>query len=130
VRATGGGAFKFAELFRERLGVVIKKEDEISCLVQGCNFLLRAIRNEAFEFCNGEYAFKHTTGALGITDLCSAEPAVAACVRAAPLYRCPAQRLRATCCPSLQCSPGCGCAAERLVHVLIGKRCQGVRTAV
>ena len=34
VRATGGGAFKFTDLFRERLGVVLKKEDEIACLVQ------------------------------------------------------------------------------------------------
>lgn len=34
VRATGGGAFKFSDLFRERLGVVLKKEDEIACLVQ------------------------------------------------------------------------------------------------
>ena len=34
MRATGGGAFKFADLFRERLGVVLKKEDEIACLVQ------------------------------------------------------------------------------------------------
>jgi pantothenate kinase len=36
VRATGGGAFKFADLFREKLGVVLKKEDEIACLVQVC----------------------------------------------------------------------------------------------
>jgi hypothetical protein len=63
VRATGGGAFKFAELFKERLGVMLKKEDEISCLVDGCSFLLKAIRNEAFEFQDGEYSFKsNTTG--------------------------------------------------------------------
>jgi hypothetical protein len=31
--------------------------------VQGTNFLLKAIRNEAFEFHNGEYAFKSSPGA-------------------------------------------------------------------
>ena len=58
VRATGGGAFKYAELFWERLGVVLCKEDEMACLVDGCSFLLKAIRREAFEFQGGEYAFK------------------------------------------------------------------------
>lgn len=58
VRATGGGAFKYADLFRERLGVVLCKEDEMACLVDGCSFLLKAIRREAFEFQGGEYAFK------------------------------------------------------------------------
>lgn len=64
VRATGGGAFKYADLFRERLGVVLRKEDEMACLVDGCSFLLKAIRREAFEFNAGEYAFKSAaTGA-------------------------------------------------------------------
>lgn len=64
VRATGGGAFKYADLFRERLGVVLCKEDEMACLVDGCSFLLKAIRREAFEFNAGEYAFKSAaTGA-------------------------------------------------------------------
>lgn len=40
-KATGGGAFKFADLFRERLGVSIEKEDEMDCLVAGANFLLK-----------------------------------------------------------------------------------------
>ena len=31
--------------------------------MQGTNFLLRAIRNEAFEFNGGEYAFKQSPGA-------------------------------------------------------------------
>ena len=30
VKATGGGAFKFAQLFAERLGVALSKEDEVS----------------------------------------------------------------------------------------------------
>lgn len=40
-KATGGGAFKFADLFRKRLGVSIEKEDEMDCLVAGANFLLK-----------------------------------------------------------------------------------------
>ncbi|KAI3761367.1 hypothetical protein L1987_51781 [Smallanthus sonchifolius] len=48
IKATGGGAYKFADLFKEKLGVVIEKEDEMDCLVAGANFLLKAIRHEAF----------------------------------------------------------------------------------
>lgn len=40
-KATGGGAYKFADLFRERLGVSLDKEDEMDCLVAGANFLLK-----------------------------------------------------------------------------------------
>jgi type II pantothenate kinase len=62
-RATGGGAYKFGDLFKERLGVTLKKEDEISCLVAGCNFLLRAIWHEAFEFRDNECHFmSHFSG--------------------------------------------------------------------
>jgi hypothetical protein len=56
-RATGGGAYKFADLFKEKLGVTLKKEDEVDCLVGGCNFLLKAIWHEAFEFHNSECHF-------------------------------------------------------------------------
>ncbi|KAI3785775.1 hypothetical protein L1987_44900 [Smallanthus sonchifolius] len=31
IKATGGGAYKFADLFKEKLGVVIDKEDEMNC---------------------------------------------------------------------------------------------------
>jgi len=54
IRATGGGSFKFAELFEERLGVVLERVDEMQCLVSGCNFLLRAIYHEAFSFEKGD----------------------------------------------------------------------------
>lgn len=40
-KATGGGAFKYADVFRERLGVSLEKEDEMGCLVAGANFLLK-----------------------------------------------------------------------------------------
>lgn len=41
MKATGGGAFKFADLFKEKLGIVLDKEEEMSCLVAGANFLLK-----------------------------------------------------------------------------------------
>lgn len=40
-KATGGGAYKYADVFKERLGVSIDKEDEMNCLVSGANFLLK-----------------------------------------------------------------------------------------
>lgn len=58
VRATGGGAFKYADLFRERLGIILEREDEMACMVSGCNFLLQAVRNEAFQYENGQLSFK------------------------------------------------------------------------
>lgn len=40
-KATGGGAYKYADLFKERLGISLKKEDEMDCLVAGADFLLK-----------------------------------------------------------------------------------------
>ncbi|GAB4845691.1 Pantothenate kinase 2, mitochondrial [Ancistrocladus abbreviatus] len=57
VKATGGGAYKFADLFKERLGVSLDKEDEMDCLVAGANFLLKAIRHEAFTHMEGQKEF-------------------------------------------------------------------------
>ncbi|KAI7754072.1 hypothetical protein M8C21_009587 [Ambrosia artemisiifolia] len=58
IKATGGGAYKFADLFKEKLGVVIDKEDEMNCLVAGANFLLKvAIRHEAFTHKEGHKEF-------------------------------------------------------------------------
>lgn len=53
VKATGGGAFKFADLFKEKLGIILDKEDEMSCLVAGANFLLKAVNHEAFTYMDG-----------------------------------------------------------------------------
>ncbi|CAL5374912.1 unnamed protein product [Camellia sinensis] len=44
-------------LFKERLGVSIDKEDEMNCLVAGANFLLKAIRHEAFTHKEGQKEF-------------------------------------------------------------------------
>ncbi|CAM6128447.1 unnamed protein product [Calypogeia fissa] len=57
IKATGGGAFKYADVFKERLGVTFDKEDEMDCLVSGANFLLRAIRYEAFTHMDGNKEF-------------------------------------------------------------------------
>ncbi|KAE8663935.1 Pantothenate kinase 2 [Hibiscus syriacus] len=57
IKATGGGAYKFSDLFKERLGVSIEKEDEMDCLVSGANFLLKAIRHEAFTHMEGQKEF-------------------------------------------------------------------------
>ncbi|KAL9275545.1 Pantothenate kinase 2-like protein [Drosera capensis] len=57
VKATGGGAYKFADLFKEKLGVSLDKEDEMDCLVAGANFLLKAIRHEAFTHMEGVKEF-------------------------------------------------------------------------
>lgn len=42
-KATGGGAYKYADVFKERLGVSLEKEDEMDCLVAGANFLLKVL---------------------------------------------------------------------------------------
>ena len=60
VISTGGGAFKYADLFKSRLGVVLEREDEMLCLVNGCNFLLKAIRHEAFTYENQATSFVPT----------------------------------------------------------------------
>ncbi|KAJ3130375.1 hypothetical protein HK098_002604 [Nowakowskiella sp. JEL0407] len=50
IRATGGGAHKFYDLFKERLGITIHKEDEMECLITGLNFLVRQIPYEVFTY--------------------------------------------------------------------------------
>eukprot|EP00842_Homolaphlyctis_polyrhiza_P000743 jgi/Hompol1/166/HPOL_001282-RA len=50
IEATGGGAHKFYDLIRTRLGVQIQKEDEMECLITGLNFLVRQIAYEVFTY--------------------------------------------------------------------------------
>ncbi|GKV22897.1 hypothetical protein SLEP1_g32711 [Rubroshorea leprosula] len=57
VKATGGGAYKFADLFNEELGISLDKEDEMDCLVSGANFLLKAVQQEAFTYLHGHKEF-------------------------------------------------------------------------
>lgn len=39
IMATGGGAHKFYELFREQLRVDVRREDEMECLIEGLKFI-------------------------------------------------------------------------------------------
>jgi len=48
VRATGGGALKYAGDFEAALGLKLQHADEMECLVRGANFLLRALGDESF----------------------------------------------------------------------------------
>ncbi|XP_020241723.1 pantothenate kinase 1-like isoform X1 [Asparagus officinalis] len=48
MKATGGGAFKFADVFKEKLGVSLDKLDEMDSVVAGANFLLKKIPGESF----------------------------------------------------------------------------------
>ncbi|CAD5113104.1 DgyrCDS2294 [Dimorphilus gyrociliatus] len=54
VKVTGGGAFKFSAMVSEKLRVKIEKEDEMECLIKGCNFLLRNIEDEVFLYQKNE----------------------------------------------------------------------------
>ncbi|ANM58053.1 Type II pantothenate kinase [Arabidopsis suecica] len=56
-KATGGGAFKFADLFKEKLGILFDKEDEMCSLVGGVNFLLKTVPREAFTYLDGQKKF-------------------------------------------------------------------------
>jgi pantothenate kinase len=50
LKVTGGGAHKYANLFQDKLGVKLEKEDEMRTLIVGLNFLLKNVPNEAFTF--------------------------------------------------------------------------------
>lgn len=50
IMATGGGAFKFYDRIRERLGVEVEREDEMECLIKGLDFFITTIPNEVFVF--------------------------------------------------------------------------------
>lgn len=49
-------------IWQEKLGVILEKEDEMECLVAGCNFLFRAIYHEAFMFEHAKTSFVTGTG--------------------------------------------------------------------
>lgn len=62
IKATGGGAFKFADLFKEKLGISLDKVEEMSSLVSGANFLLKAVPSEAFTYVNGQRNYMQIDG--------------------------------------------------------------------
>ncbi|KAK9456573.1 type II pantothenate kinase [Dipodascopsis uninucleata] len=48
--ATGGGAYKFYDILREKLQVEIWREDEMECLIVGLDFFITEIPYEVFTF--------------------------------------------------------------------------------
>lgn len=50
VMATGGGAFKYYDRIKERLGVDVMREDEMECLIQGLDFFITEIPREVFRY--------------------------------------------------------------------------------
>jgi pantothenate kinase len=50
IMATGGGAFKYQSLLKEKTQADVYKLDEMACLIEGLNFLLREVPNESFMF--------------------------------------------------------------------------------
>ncbi|KAL7261121.1 hypothetical protein ACSBR1_006712 [Camellia fascicularis] len=65
IKATGGGAYKFADLFKEKLGVSLDKVDEMDCLVAGSNFLLKVDGDGKFERVSGTSVGGGTFWGLG-----------------------------------------------------------------
>ena len=47
---------------QQKLGLILEKEDEMDCLVGGTNFLLKAIRNEAFTYANNTATYASING--------------------------------------------------------------------
>lgn len=54
IKATGGGAFKFSDVFKEKLGVSLDKLDEMDSVVAGANLLLKKIPGESFTHVDGK----------------------------------------------------------------------------
>ena len=50
VVATGGGAYKFYDKIKERLGVNVVREDEMECLIMGLDFFITEIPTEVFTY--------------------------------------------------------------------------------
>ncbi|KAK8061240.1 hypothetical protein PG994_007606 [Apiospora phragmitis] len=50
VMATGGGAYKYYDKIRQRLGVDVLREDEMECLIIGLDFFITEIPREVFTY--------------------------------------------------------------------------------
>nr|XP_023923725.1 pantothenate kinase 1-like [Quercus suber] len=57
IKATGGGAYKYADIFRDRLDITFDIVDEIASTVAGANFLLQEIDREAFTHISGKKTY-------------------------------------------------------------------------
>lgn len=56
VMATGGGAFKFYDRIKQRLGVDVVQEDEMECLIKGLDFFITEIPQEVFTYHDSDLA--------------------------------------------------------------------------
>ncbi|TFK26804.1 pantothenate kinase [Coprinopsis marcescibilis] len=68
IMATGGGAHKFYELFREYLQVEVRREDEMECLIEGLKFIT-LIPDEAYFFSDELIASVSHPGNKGVPPL-------------------------------------------------------------
>uniref|UniRef100_A0A3B3ZKT3 Uncharacterized protein n=1 Tax=Periophthalmus magnuspinnatus TaxID=409849 RepID=A0A3B3ZKT3_9GOBI len=50
IKATGGGAHMFKDLIEKKLGLKVDIKEEMSCLIKGCNFVLRNVPHEVFVY--------------------------------------------------------------------------------
>lgn len=50
VMATGGGAFKYYDRIKKKLGVDVVREDEMECLIKGLDFFITEIPYEVFTY--------------------------------------------------------------------------------
>ena len=52
ISVTGGGAYKFADLIKEKLNLEVSKVDEMDCICSGANFLLKVSAATLFLECH------------------------------------------------------------------------------
>jgi len=50
INATGGGAYKYSDLVKQKLDIIFNQQDEMKCLVRGLSWLLRNVDDEAFHY--------------------------------------------------------------------------------
>ncbi|XP_038070864.1 pantothenate kinase 3-like isoform X2 [Patiria miniata] len=52
IHATGGGAYKFEQDFKEIVNMSLQKHDELACLLRGIHFMDRILPNECYYYKN------------------------------------------------------------------------------
>ena len=68
IKVTGGGAYKYADQIKSAVGLPIDKVDEMKCIVNGCNFLMKNISDETFVYQrkgDPEYKFQSINPQVG-----------------------------------------------------------------
>ncbi|KAK7595483.1 hypothetical protein V9T40_013308 [Parthenolecanium corni] len=68
IKVTGGGVDKHTDLIQEKLGLLVDEEDELACLIKGCNYLLKNVSDEAFIYHrNGNPKYEFQTAHTNIS---------------------------------------------------------------